>query len=434
LEIFGPLLNGAKLEIFPSGPASHLELGAFIRKSGITVAWLTAGLFHRVVDDCMDELKGLRVLLAGGDVLSVAHVNQVLKHLDCEMVNGYGPTENTTFTCCYRMKGGRVTEGSVPIGIPVSNTQVYILDEWMKPVPVGVEGELYAAGDGLAVGYWRNDQLTREKFVESRFCPGIRLYRTGDLCRYLSDGRIEFRGRLDGQVKIRGYRVETGEIETAILSFLNIQKAVVVAREDLGSEKILVGYLVAAPNAKIQIEDLRSFLLKRLPDYMVPRYFVEMDQFPLTENGKVDRRNLPSPERRTASEAEELVLPRNELEKTIARVWSEILKVDGIGIHENFFELGGDSLSATRVISRLKALLKIEVPLKKLFEGPTIEKLALLLNAVPSHSSQEKIEVFVPVEHSEEVLTEVVSTLDDVEVAAMLGELSQPKRGHSGLR
>jgi len=235
LEIWGPLLNGARLALMPPGPASLEELGAAVERYGVTTLWLTAGLFQQMVDGPLDSLRGVRQLLAGGDVLSVPHVEKALERLPgCRLINGYGPTENTTFTCCYEIPRGQRLGASVPIGQPIANTRVYILDERLRPVPVGKPGELYAAGDGLARGYWNNPELTAEKFLESPFRhiePG-RLYRTGDLARSLPRGDIEFLGRIDQQIKVRGYRIEPGEIEAALVEDDRIRESVVVARED----------------------------------------------------------------------------------------------------------------------------------------------------------------------------------------------------------
>ena len=236
-EIWGPLLNGARLVIFPPHAPSLAELGEFIQKHGVTTLWLTAGLFHQMIEEQSISLRGVRQLLAGGDVLSVPHVKRALEELpDCRLINGYGPTENTTFTCCHQIKKGSAEGRSIPIGRPIANTQVYVLDENLQPVPIGVPGELYAGGDGLAHGYLNQPELTAEKFVPNPFsrsadslvressgsrgqgCPrsDSTLYKTGDLARWLPDGSIEFLGRMDAQVKIRGNRVELGEIETVL--------------------------------------------------------------------------------------------------------------------------------------------------------------------------------------------------------------------------
>ena len=233
-EIWACLLNGGQLVVPPSEMLSLSQLGAIIRKYNVSVLWLTAGLFHQMVDYELDSLSGVRQLLAGGDVLSIAHVRKALTRLaEGRLINGYGPTENTTFTCCYSISQLSAEEQTVPIGSPICNTQCFILDSALQPVPIGVRGELFAGGDGLARGYLNDPKLTAEKFIPNPFRPGSLLYRTGDFARYRSDGNIEFLGRIDNQVKIRGYRIELGEIESALKLHSTVTEAVVVAREDV---------------------------------------------------------------------------------------------------------------------------------------------------------------------------------------------------------
>ena len=241
-EIWGCLLNGARLVIFPSSTPSLEQLGQAIGRYQITTLWLTAGLFHLMVDERLEDLKPLRQLLAGGDVLSVPHVQKfLLKRGECKLINGYGPTENTTFTCCYPLTEPTQFGNSVPIGRPIANTQVYLLNEKLQPVPIGVPGELYIGGDGLARGYLNRPDLTDEKFIPNPFSNklGERLYKTGDKARYLSDGNIEFLGRIDNQVKIRGFRIEPGEIEAVISQHPGVQETAVIAREDIPGREIL---------------------------------------------------------------------------------------------------------------------------------------------------------------------------------------------------
>ncbi|MBA3356383.1 MAG: amino acid adenylation domain-containing protein, partial [Pyrinomonadaceae bacterium] len=246
-ELWGCLLNGARLIVFPAGTPSLKELGEVLRRSQVTTLWLTAGLFHQMVDDHLEDLRSVRQLLAGGDVLSVPHVEKALRELtDCQLINGYGPTENTTFTCCHSMAAGVQLNGSVPIGRPIANTQVYVLDQHMEPVPIGVVGELYIGGDGLARGYLNRAELTRERFIGNPFSAqaGARLYKTGDRVRYLADGTLEFLGRFDHQVKVRGYRIELEEIEAVLSQHRGVEQAVVLAREDVVGDRRLVAYVV----------------------------------------------------------------------------------------------------------------------------------------------------------------------------------------------
>jgi amino acid adenylation domain-containing protein len=262
-EIWGSLLNGGRLVVMPAGSVSLAELGAVVQRERVTTLWLTAGLFHQMVDSELESLRGLRQLLAGGDVLSVTHVERAARELrNCQLINGYGPTENTTFTCCYPVQAGERFESSVPIGFPIARTEVYILDEEMQPVAAGATGELYIAGDGLARGYLNDPALTAERFVPNAFAAGERLYRTGDSVRRLSDDSIEFLGRLDQQAKVRGYRIEMGEIEAALAQHASVIECVVVARDEAPGGKRLIAYVVPdanAPNTRFDSSHVRQW-------------------------------------------------------------------------------------------------------------------------------------------------------------------------------
>jgi amino acid adenylation domain-containing protein len=284
----------------------------------------------------------------------------------------YGPTEDTVYsTCALREKGGRNT-----IGRPLANKQVYILDEQMEPVPVGVVGQLYIGGDGLARGYLNRPELTAERFISNPWSG--RVYKTGDLARYQGDGQIEFLGRADHQVKIRGFRIELGEVEAQLRTHAQVREAVVVARED-GGEKRLVGYVVA--DANVTANELKDHVRKRLPEYMVPSAVVLLEKLPLTPNGKVDRNALPAPEASSA-ENREFVAPQTDIEQLLAEIWSEVLGVKAISIHDNFFELGGHSLMVTKLISRLRGSIQVELPMASVFEAPTIAELALVVEDI----------------------------------------------------
>jgi aspartate racemase len=376
-ELWGSLLHGARLAILSVNTPSLVEVGKALLKHKVTTLWLTAGLFHQMVEEQLDDLKGVRQLLAGGDVLSVSHVKTVLQHFKgCRLTNGYGPTEVTTFACCYSMNSVDDVGASVSIGRPIANTEVYILDEELEPVPVGIYGELYIGGAGMARGYLNRAELTAEKFIPHPFSAdgGARLYRTGDLVRYLVDGEIEFVGRRDQQVKIRGFRIELGEIEAALGQHEAVRQAVVLARANERGEKRLVAYIVAAE--EISGSELRLYLKERLPEYMLPAVFVTVAELPLTPNGKVDRGALPAPEGLADDQSGAYEAPQTAIEEVLAGIWAEVLGVERVSRRGNFFDIGGHSLLATRVISWVRKVFKVELPLRTLFEEPTVAGLA----------------------------------------------------------
>ena len=382
-EIWGCLLNGARLVIFPPHTPPLRELGQILQQYQVTTLWLTAGLFHEMVDHNLEGLSQVQQLLTGGDVLSPSHVRKALQELPgCRLFNGYGPTEGTTFTCCYPVVAPGEVTGPISIGRAIANTQDYILDHQLNPVPIGVIGELYIGGDGLARDYLNHPELTAESFIPHPFSdkPGARLYKTGDLARYLPDGNVEFIGRLDQQVKIRGFRIELGEIEAVLGQHPAVQETVVIASEDAHGDKRLVGYIAPRKEFSPTVTELRGFLKSKLPEHMVPSVFVFLDVLPLTPNGKVDRQALP-PAAGTRPDLEKaFVAARTPVEKALAGIWAQILGLQQLGIYDNFFELGGHSLSATRVISLARKTFEMELPLRTLFEKPTIEQLALVIS------------------------------------------------------
>lgn len=383
LEIWGPLLNGGRLVIMPPGGASLEELGRVIERHRVTTLWLTAGLFNVMVDDRLNDLKNLRQLLAGGDVLSVPHVKKALAGLPgCRLINGYGPTENTTFTCCHTITAADGDGAGIPIGRPIANTQVFILDAQMQPVPIGVPGELFVGGDGLARDYLNRPELTQEKFVPHPFSEvtGARLYRTGDLCRYRADGVIEFLGRMDQQVKIRGFRIELEEIETALKQHPGVREAVVVARDFGAGDKRLVAYFVANTGGGANADSLREHLRTRLPEYMAPATFVPMEALPLNPNGKVDRKALPAPAVVNAEPGALRVMPRTPIEEVIAATWAEVLGVDRVGVLENFFSLGGHSLQTIQIIDRLSRA-GLGLTLDQMLQHQTVAELAAVVDS-----------------------------------------------------
>jgi len=379
LEIWAPLLNGGRLALRDAGRASLDGLARSIARHGVTSLWLTAGLFHQMVDDRLEAFRPLRQLLAGGDVLSPEHAHRVREALpDLALIDGYGPTEGTTFTCCHRVTGAEPAGASVPIGRPIANARVYVVDEELRPVPPGVAGELYAAGDGLVRGYLGKPDLTAERFVPDPFSgePGERLYRTGDQVRWLADGALEFLGRLDGQVKIRGFRVESGEVEAALARHPAVRQAAVVARDGVGG-KVLSGYVtLSAPLPSPPGAELQRFLREWLPEPMIPTAWAVLDELPLTPNGKVDRRALPAPElpreRRNRGRRE----PRSPLEREVVEICAEVLGLEMVWLDDNFFDLGGHSLLATQLVARLGDRLRMEIPLSLLFDAKSLGDLA----------------------------------------------------------
>jgi amino acid adenylation domain-containing protein len=379
-EIWGSLLNGARLAIAPPGVLSVAELGQALRRDQVTTLWLTAALFHQVVEQDLDSLGPVRQLLAGGDVLSVPHVKSVLRgRPGCRLINGYGPTESTTFACCFDVTAHGDVGLSVPIGRPIANTRAYVLDRARELVPIGVPGELYLGGDGLARGYLNRPDLTAERFVPDPFSdrPDARLYRTGDLVRYRPDGNLEFLGRLDDQVKIRGFRVEPAEIEAVLRQHRAVRDAVVVAREERSGEKALVGYCVTRGESEPATDELRRYLAERLPEHMIPAHLIRLAALPLTASGKVDRPALPVP-----SVADHVISqaassgPRDAIEARLVEIWEDVLSVRPIGVADDFFQLGGHSLLAVQMFARLREGLGVTLPLATLFQAPTIAGLA----------------------------------------------------------
>jgi amino acid adenylation domain-containing protein len=388
-EIWGALLHGAKCVLFPGTIPTSQNLRQEIDKHGITVLWLTVALFNSIIDDDSQALSGIKQLLIGGEALSVSHVRKALASLPfTQIINGYGPTESTTFTCCYPIPRQIDTKiESIPIGRPISNTQVYILDAYLQPVPIGVPGQLHIGGAGLARGYLNRPELTNEKFIPNPFLQavGSRLYKTGDKARYLPDGNIEYLGRIDNQVKIRGFRIELGEIEAVLSQHKDVQVACVIVREDSPGEKRLVAYVVPQKQVTLTISELRQFLANKLPGYMMPNAFVILETLPLTPNGKVDRRALKAPSQ--TNDSDKFIEARNKLELKLVQIWSKILKVDRIGVHDNFFDLGGHSLLASYLMTQIKQQFNKDIRLTTLFQNPTIEQLATIIQKELDYSN-----------------------------------------------
>jgi len=380
LEIWGALLHGARLVVMPPREKGLAALARVLEQERVTLLWLTASLFNVMIEEYPHSLAGVGQLLVGGEVVSVPHARRARRLLPrTDLINGYGPTENTTFTCCFPI-GECADDRAIPIGRPIANTRVFVLDRHDQPLPIGVPGELGIAGAGLARGYLNRPELTAEKFVDLElFGTTERVYRTGDLARWLPDGNLEFLGRIDTQVKLRGFRIELGEIESALAQHPSVREAAVLLRED-AENPALAAYLTCtdgtADPAALTAE-LRPWLKSRLPDYMVPASFTVLPTFPLTPNGKLDRRALPAPD--AAVSAMPFAPPRSDTEQRLAALWCEVLGRATVGIHDSFFELGGHSLLVIRIHHRLQpdwpALRVVD-----LFTYPSIQALAAYLD------------------------------------------------------
>ena len=386
-EIWGPLLHGGRCVLAPARFPEPDELQQLLRQKNVRTLWLTTSLFNTLVDGHLDVLNGIEQLLVGGEALSVAHIRRAQQAIgsQTQLINGYGPTESTTFACCHRLPAAIPADcPSIPIGRPISNTTAYVLDAIHQPVPVGVTGELYIGGDGLARGYLNQPELTAEKFLVDPFSdqPTARMYRTGDLVRWRDDGTLEFLGRKDNQVKIRGFRIEAGEIETVLLRHSAVRQAVVLLREDRPGDKRLVAYIVPQNDQPANfVNELRQYLHGKLPDYMIPTALVTLDNLPLTANGKVDKRLLPRPDDTCHDREQDFVPPRNTAEQMLARAWSSVLGIEKISVHDNFFELGGHSLLAVRVVDEIKSSMGIMIKVADLFRHATVAGLAESLSA-----------------------------------------------------
>jgi acyl carrier protein len=357
---------------------------------------------------------GVRTVNLAGEPLRAELVDALYARGGIERVYDlYGPSEDTTYsTYTLRAAGGPET-----IGRPIANTQAYVLDSAMRPLPAGVVGELYLGGRGLARGYLGRPALTAEKFVPDPLGTeaGGRLYRTGDKVRWKADGTLEYLGRLDAQVKVRGYRIELGEIESVLRAHAAVNDCVVVVREDVPGERRLVAYVVG----DMEAEALRQHLRRSVPEYMVPAAFVTLDALPLTPNGKVDRKALPAPE--YASAEDRYVAPRTPVEEALAGIWAEVLRVERIGVHDNFFALGGHSLMAIRVVSRIHKALDAGVSLLALFEHPTIERLATFLGQQETPGVAGRgVEPAVSAESSPDLLLAMMDELSDEDLDRLL--------------
>jgi amino acid adenylation domain-containing protein/FkbM family methyltransferase len=385
LELYLPLICGGKVVVASREDAQDpARLAKRIQNSACTVMQATPATWRALIHAGWSGSANLKAL-CGGEALLPDLARELLSRC-AELWNMYGPTETTVWSTIHKVTSA---EGPVPIGQPIANTQVYVLDALRNLVPPGNVGELYIGGDGLARGYWHRENLTRERFAPSPFVPNALLYRTGDLARWFPDGTVECLGRADNQVKLRGFRIELGEIETILSSHPAIRQCAVIAREDAPGDKQLVAYFETQKAPAPTATDLRAYVEKDLPIFMVPSVFVAMEKLPLTPNGKVDRKSLPAPTQRVPVK-NDFVAPRDATEQLLAQIWAKVLRVKRVGLHDNFFELGGHSLLAVRVTVEIEKLTKIRLPLATLLQAPTIADLAEILRKeqwTPSWSS-----------------------------------------------
>ncbi|MSO00263.1 lichenysin non-ribosomal peptide synthetase LicA [Bacillus paralicheniformis] len=374
-DVFGSLLNGAKLVIAPKDTILDMSrLAHVLEKEKVTVLMITTALFNLLTDLEPDSLKGLRRVLFGGERASVDHVRRALNTVGKgRLLHMYGPSESTVFTTYHPVNEVPDDAQAIPIGKPVSNTAVLILDSFGNVQPAGVAGELCVGGDGLVRGYFKRPELTAEKFTAHPFKTGEKIYRTGDMARWLPDGCLEFIGRIDHQVKIRGQRIELGEIEHHLLTHDMVQEAAVLAVDTGAGDQMICAYFTA--DQELSSEELRRHAAEGLPGYMIPSVFMQLQELPLTGNGKVDRRALPEPDVAQVAQ-KEYTAPRSRTEAQLADLWQEVLNVPKIGVHDNFFELGGHSLIGMTLIARIQQEMNVDLQLKDLFQAPTIETLA----------------------------------------------------------
>ena len=387
-ELFVPLFTGARLVLArPGGQQYSSYLVEAMLEHNVTVLQVVPSMLAVLLGEPrLKECRSLRRMCVGGEALPVAQVKRFYQLLDAEVVNLYGPTEaaiETIYFECERAEIEKSSGGVVPIGRPIPNIQVYVLDERLHPTPCGVAGELHIGGICLARGYLERPDLTAERFIPNPFsdAQGMRLYKTGDVARILADGTVEFLGRLDEQVKLRGYRVELGEIETALNTYPHVRETVATVREDTPGDQRLVAYFVPRAELLDQTETeltttaLQNYLRARLPEYMIPSTFVRLEKLPTLANGKIDRKALPAPDKRVNT----YVAPRNQTEERLAEFWSEILGIERVGVNDNFFDLGGHSLLATQAISRIRETFQTDLSLRSFFAAPTIAALSVTI-------------------------------------------------------
>jgi thioesterase domain-containing protein len=397
-EIWGALLHGSKLVLYPERIPSFLNLKKLIKENNISCLWLTASLFNMVIEEEPDIISDIPFVLTGGEALSVKFITLAQRYAPNTLfINGYGPTESTTFTCCYQIPSidGQQLK-SIPIGKPISNTDVYILNSELKPVERGETGELYIGGMGLAKGYHKKPELTSQKFITNPFdiTGESRLYKTGDLCRVNKEENIEFLGRIDNQVKLRGFRIELDEIENCLQQHECINDCIVSVKKADGYDQLVAYYTTDSSKSKDnagqtepnQVKNhLKDYLSKKLPDYMVPNYFIEMEKFPLNANGKIDRLGLPDPVMYVESENNELSEILSETENKIVHIWEDVLNLKNIKTTDNFFAIGGHSLLATKIVYKVNKIFGGNLLVSSLFQAPTLREFAQHVQQTEKH-------------------------------------------------
>ncbi|MBD5797972.1 hypothetical protein BHU24_24510 [Bacillus pseudomycoides] len=402
-EMYGALLYGGKLVIVPQltakSPEEFLQL---LKSHGVTILNQTPTYFYQLLHEELQYNRkelNLRKIIFGGEALNPSMLKEWrLKYPSTQLINMYGITETTVHVTYKEITENEIGEGKSNIGKPIPTLQTYIMDEYQRLQPIGIQGELYVTGDGLARGYMNRPDLTAEKFVDNPFIQGEKMYKTGDLARWLPDGNIEYLGRIDDQVKIRGYRIELGEVETALLKVDSVQEAVVIALENEEGLKQLCAYFVG--DKSLIVSQLREELSQELPTYMIPSYFVQLDKMPLTSNGKTNRKALPSPEGRMQT-GMEYVAPQTKIEKILVSIWENVLGIENIGLLDDFFDLGGDSIKSIQVSSRLFQV-GYKVGMKELFKFPTISQLSLYVQPISSNVEQGEITgkiMLTPIQH-----------------------------------
>ncbi|MFF3459222.1 amino acid adenylation domain-containing protein [Streptomyces sp. NPDC002730] len=434
-ELWGALLHGGALFVIDADQLlTPGGLAAALSEHGVTSMFLTSALFTEVMTQSPGAFGGLTNLLVGGDVLNVSRIRQLLDGSAADrparLLNGYGPTETTTFAVCHLIEALPDGAPSVPIGRPIANTTAHVLDPHLRPVPVGVPGELYIGGPGVARGYANRPGLTAERFLPDPYAGGgARMYRTGDVARYHRNGTVEFLGRADNQVKIRGFRIEPGEVETALSAHPGVGQAAVVVDDDAPSGRRLVAYVARAPGRSAPSpEELRDFLARTLPAYLLPAAYAEVAAMPLTASGKVDRAALPAVDD-SRLPLDGHVPPRTATERTLAELLAEMLGVPGVGVADDFFVLGGNSLLAMRLMSRVNELFVVDVPLRDFLGAPTVERLASAVDAALASADGDRppptARGTVGETDADEDLLDRIDELSDDEVNALLRDMAE---------